>query len=282
MKLYEKNFVSANFGREIVNGLNLNANLEYSERKPLQNNSDQRSVKSDDIYTSNNPLLPFDFVTPAFERHNVVKGSILARIRFGQEYWTRPDGKFNLRNDKYPSLAVAYEKAFAATETNYEYDFISARVSHDWSIGNKGEMQMNFKAGKFFNAENIAFTDFKHFNGNQTHVANGGSYTNTFNNLPYYALSTNDQYFETHIEHNDKGYIMNKIPLLNKLQSQLVLGFHNLAIPNQKPYQEFSVGLDNLGFGKFRLLRLDYLRSYQGGFQGDAVIFGLKFLNILE
>ncbi len=282
MKLYEKNFVSANFGREIVNGLNLNANLEYSERKPLQNNSDQRSVKSDDIYTSNNPLLPFDFVTPAFERHNVVKGSILARIRFGQEYWTRPDGKFNLRNDKYPSLAVAYEKAFAATETNYEYDFISARVSHDWSIGNKGEMQMNFKAGKFFNAENIAFTDFKHFNGNQTNVANGGSYTNTFNNLPYYALSTNDQYFETHIEHNDKGYIMNKIPLLNKLQSQLVLGFHNLAIPNQKPYQEFSVGLDNLGFGKFRLLRLDYLRSYQGGFQGDAVIFGLKFLNILE
>ena len=110
----------------------------------------------------------------------------------------------------------------------------------------------------------------------------GGSYTNTFNNLPYYTMSTNDQYFETHLEHNDKGYLMNKIPLLNKLQSQLVLGFHNLAVPNQKPYQEFSVGLDNLGFGKFRLLRVDYLRSYQGGYQSDAVIFGLKFLDILE
>lgn len=282
MKLYENNFISANFGREIVNGLNLNANVEYSERKPLWNTNDQRSVKSEDIYTSNNPLLPFDFETPAFEKHNVVKGRLLAQIRFGQEYWTRPDGKFNLRNDKFPTLSLGYEKAFAATESNYEYDFVSARVSHDWSLGNKGEMKMNFKAGKFFNAENIAFTDFKHFNGNQTHVANGGSYINTFNNLPYYTLSTNDQYFETHIEHNDKGYLMNKIPLLNKLQSQLVLGFHNLAIPNQKPYQEFSVGLDNLGFGKFRFFRVDYLRSYQGGYQSDAVIFGLKFLDILE
>jgi hypothetical protein len=75
---------------------------------------------------------------------------------------------------------------------------------------------------------------------------------------------------------------MNKIPLLKLLQSQLVLGFHNLAIPERKPYQEFTVGLDNLGFGKYRFLRLDYIRSYQNGYQGDGVIFGLKFLNVLE
>lgn len=282
MKLYEKNFVSINFGREIINGLNLNLGMEYSERKPLWNTTNHRTVKSEDDYSSNNPLLPFDFETPAFEKHNLIKASILTRILFGQQYWTRPDGKFSLRNNKYPALSLGYEKTFAATDKNYEYDFVSARVTHDLSVGNKGEMKMNFRTGKFFNAENIAFTDYKHFNGNQTHIANGDSYTNVFNNLPYYQLSTNDSFFETHIEHNDKGYLMNKIPLLNKLQSQLVLGFHNLAIPNQKPYQEFSIGLDNLGYGKFRLLRLDYVRSYQNGYQGDAIIFGLKFLNVIE
>ncbi|HLP65358.1 DUF5686 and carboxypeptidase regulatory-like domain-containing protein [Flavobacterium sp.] len=282
MKLYEKNFVSINFGREVINGLNLNLGMEYSERKPLWNTTDQRSVKSEDEYTSNNPLLPFDFVTPAFEKHNLVKGSVTTRILFGQQYWTRPDGKFSLRNNKYPTLSLGYEKTFAATDKKYEYDFVSARVTHDMSIGNKGEMKMNFRTGKFFNAENIAFTDYKHFNGNQTHVASGDSYTNVFNNLPYYQLSTNDSFFETHIEHNDKGYLMNKIPLLNKLQSQLVLGFHNLSLPNQQPYQEFSIGLDNLGYGKFRLLRVDYVRSYQNGYQGDAIIFGLKFLNVIE
>ncbi|MEC4005555.1 DUF5686 and carboxypeptidase regulatory-like domain-containing protein [Flavobacterium sp. SUN052] len=282
MKLYEKNFVSANFGREVINGLNLNVNLEYSERKPLWNTTDHSVSKTDDVYSSNNPLLPFDYVTPAFEKHNLMKTNVLARIKFGQHYWTRPDGKYNIGNDAYPTLSFGYEKAFAGSDKKYEYDLLMARVTQDLSIGNKGDMKINLKAGKFFNADNISFVDYKHFNGNQTHITGGDGYTNLFNNLPYYSASTNDSYLEFHVEHNDKGYLMNKIPLLNKLQSQLVLGFHNLAIPGRNPYQEFSVGLDNLGIGKARLFRIDYVRSYQNGYKGDAVIFGLKFLNIIE
>ena len=282
MKLYEKDFVTANFGREIVNGLNMNFNLEYSERKPLWNTTDQSITKTDDIYSSNNPLLPYDYVTPTFDKHNLMKGSVVARIKFGQHYWTRPDGKYNIGNDAYPTLSFGYEKAFAATDKKYEYDLLSARVTQDFSIGNKGAMKINLKAGKFFNANTISFVDYKHFNGNQTHLTGGDGYTNLFNNLPYYSASTNDSYLEFHVEHNDKGYLMNKIPLLNKLQSQLVLGFHNLAIPGRNPYQEFSIGLDNLGIGKARLFRIDYVRSYQNGYKGDAVIFGLKFLNIIE
>lgn len=282
MKLYEKNFIAANFGREIINGLNLNVNLEYSERKPLWNTTDQSIVKTDDIYSSNNPSLPYDYITPAFEKHNLVKGTILAKIQFGQHYWTRPDGKFNIGNDDYPTLWLGYEKGFSASDKKYEYDLLSARVTHEIAVGNKGNLKFNIKGGKFFNAENISFVDYKHFNGNQTHITGGDGYTNLFNNLPYYSASTNDSFLEFHTEHNDKGYLMNKIPLLNKLQSQLVLGFHNLAIPNRTPYQEFSIGLDNLGYGKFRLFRIDYVRSYQNGYRGDAVIFGLKFLNVIE
>ncbi len=282
MKLYEKNFMAANFGREVINGLNLNFNLEYAERKPLWNNSNLCSVKKEIDYTSNNPLLPYDYTIPAFEKHNLMKGNVLALLKFGQHYWTRPDGKFNIGNDNYPTVYLGYEKAFAATDKKYEYDLLSARITQDISIGNKGEMKINLKGGKFYNADGISFVDYKHFNGNQTHIGGGGSYTNTFNNLPYYAASTNDSYFETHIEHNDKGYLMNKIPLLNLLQSQLVLGFHNLAIPNRLPYQEFTVGLDNLGIGKLKIFRIDYIRSYQNGYQGDAILFGLKLLNVVE
>lgn len=282
MKLYEKNFISANFGREVVNGLNLNANLEYSERKPLWNTTDHSITKTDDIYSSNNPLLPFDYTTPAFEKHNLVKGSLLAKIQFGQHYLSRPDGKYNIGNDDYPTIYLGYEKAFSATDKKYEYDLVSARVTQDFSVGNKGDLKVNMKAGKFFNADNISFVDYKHFNGNQTHITGGDGYTNLFNNLPYYSASTNDSFFEFHAEHNDKGFLMNKIPLLNKLQSQLVLGFHNLAVPNRNPYQEFSIGLDNLGIGKARLFRVDYVRSYQNGYKGDAIIFGLKILNVIE
>jgi hypothetical protein len=69
---------------------------------------------------------------------------------------------------------------------------------------------------------------------------------------------------------------MNKIPLLNLLKSKLVLGYHNLMVPSAKPYSEFSIGLNNLGFGKFRFFRIDYVRSYQNGYQGDGVVFGFR------
>jgi hypothetical protein len=282
MKLYEKNFASAFFGREVVNGFYMNANVEYSERKPLYNTTNYTIIKNTDAYTSNNPLSPFDETSASIEKHNLVKANVLMRFNFGQKYWSRPDGKFNIPNDDYPALSLGYEKGLAGSDKNYEYDLIMGRVTYDVTLGNKGFMQMNLKAGKFFNANNISFVDYKHFNGNQTHIGQSDSYTNVFNLLPYYSASTNDSYFETHIEHNDKGYFMNKLPLLKYLQSQLVLGFHNLSVPDRKPYQEFSVGLDNLGFGKFKFLRVDYVRSYQNGYQGDGVIFGLKFLNVLE
>ncbi|MDP2161782.1 MAG: DUF5686 family protein, partial [Flavobacterium sp.] len=131
--------------------------------------------------------------------------------------------------------------------------------------------------------DEISFVDYKHFNGNQIIISSDNRYLNVFNLLPYYTNSTNDSYIETHIEHNFEGFIMNKIPLLNKLKSTLILGYHQLATPDNKPYREFSVGLDKLGFGKFRMLRLDYVRSYNGSsFGTDGIMFGLQILSVLE
>lgn len=282
MKLYENNFISAFYGQEVTNGFYLNLTTEYAERKPLYNTTDFTIIQSDDSYTSNNPLDPYNETSAAITKHNLVKTNVLMRFNFGQKYITRPDGKFNIPNEDFPSLTLGYEKTFAATEKKYEYDFISAKVEYGKTIGNKGLFQINLNGGKFFNGDNISFVDYKHFNGNQTHIGQSENYSNVFNLMPYYDNSTNNSYFETHVEHNDKGYLMNKIPLLKYLQSQLVLGFHNLAIPNRIPYQEYTVGLDNLGFGKYRFFRIDYIRSYQSGFQADGVIFGLKFLNVLK
>lgn len=282
MKIYERNYVNVFFGREVVNGLFMNAALDYAENKPLFNNTDYVIFNQDKLYTSNNPLEPDNYTDSAFEKYNSVKATFNARINFAQEYWSRPDGKINMRNEKYPTLFLGYVTAFAASEKAYEFNQINAKVFYEIQLGNKGNLAMNIKAGKFFNAENIAFVDYQDFNGNQTYVGTQDRYLNVYNLLPYYTNSTNDAYFEAHLEHDDKGYIMNKIPLLNKLKSSLVLGYHNLSIPHMKPYSEVTIGLDNLGFGKFKMFRLDYIRSYQNGFQNEGVIFGLKILNVLE
>ncbi len=282
MKLYDRTFIKVTVQDEIFNGFQLNANIEYNRRRQLFNNTQASILRNDDGYTSNNPLAPEDFTTPFFETHNLAKASLIARINFGQQYWKRPDGKFNIPNDNYPTLFLGFEKGFAGSEKHYEFGHAMARLTYDLDLGNKGVLGMNFKAGKFFDADGISFVDYKHFNGNQTHIGQAERYLNTFNLLPYYIASTNDRYWETHFEYSDNGYILNKIPLLNKLKATLILGAANLAIPDRKPYQEFSVGLDNLGFGKFKIFRIDYVRSYQSGYIEDGVVFGLKFLNVLN
>src|SRR5690606_6790970 len=276
MKLYDRNFAEASYSVEPLNGLRVGTTIGYEERKPLFNTTDQVWYPKDDReYTSNNPLDPTAYGVAPFETHNIAKFEINTRINFGQDYFSYPDGKYNITNEKYPTLFVGYEKGFAASISDYNFDQLKFRMTQGLSLRDKGRFEYNFKAGKFFNAEDIAFMDYHHFNGNQTHVG-AGSYLNVFNNLPYYTLSTNDSYLEFHAEHDFNGFILGKIPLLNKLNFNLILGAHALATPDNKPYQEYSVGIDNIGWGKFRFLRLDYVRSYQGGFINDAFVFGIK------
>lgn len=279
MKLYNKEFVSISYQQEVANGITMSGKLEYQQRKPLFNNTDYTFIKSDDLYTSNNPLVPDNDLLPAFQQHHLTKGTFSTRINFGNKYITRPDGKLNLRNSKFPTLFLSYESAFAGSEKNYEYQLATARVSYILAAGNKGNFTVDSRIGKFFNADGIAFIDYKHFTGNQTRIGQG---FRVFNLLPYYSNSTNDAYDESHFQYNDNGFIMNKIPLLNLLRTNLILTYHNLAVPDRKPYSEVGIGLNNLGFGKFRILRLDYVRSYQSGFKTDGIIFSIKFLNLLE
>ncbi|WP_425075792.1 DUF5686 and carboxypeptidase regulatory-like domain-containing protein [Psychroserpens sp. S379A] len=278
MKLYDRSFVQASYSKELFNGFRLQTFLSYERRKALFNTTEQVFFpEGDDVYTSNNPLSETAYNVAPFKTHNIVKFNVMARINFGQEYLSYPNSKFNIPKAKYPTLLLGYEKGFGATISDYNFDQVKARVYQALNVANKGRFSYNLRAGKFFNADDISFVDFQHFNGNQTHFSQRGSYTNVFNNLGYYDLSTNDSYLEMHAEHDFNGYILSRIPLLKKLNFNLVVGAHTLSTPDHKPYQEYSVGLDNIGWGKWRLLRVDYVRSYQSGFVSDAIVFGLKF-----
>uniref|UniRef100_UPI0025BDC3C5 DUF5686 family protein n=1 Tax=Lacinutrix sp. TaxID=1937692 RepID=UPI0025BDC3C5 len=278
IKLYNKSFVQGQYFQELFNGVRLNSVLGFERRKALFNNSDYVTINEDrDSYTSNNPLNETDFTSRPFNTHNIAKLNVNATINFAQDYLSYPDGKYNIPNSKYPTLSVGYEKGFAATNSNYNFDQFKARLRQRIRLGNKGEFEYNAQAGIFKNADNIAFMDYHHFNGNQTNVKLDGSYLNSFKNLPYYALSTNNNYAELHTEYRFNGYILNKIPLLNKLNFNLILGVNAAFTQDNKTYSEYSIGVDNIGFGKFRFLRVDYVRSYQSSFANDAVLFGISF-----
>nr|WP_321224545.1 DUF5686 and carboxypeptidase regulatory-like domain-containing protein [uncultured Psychroserpens sp.] len=277
MKIYENSYAQLSYSNELFNGFRLNTSIGYQRRKALFNTTDQAWYPQDDrVYTSNNPLDETAYGIAPFQTHNIIKFGLDARINFAQNYLSYPDGKFNIPNSKYPTVNIGYEKGFSSSIDDYNFDQIKIGARQGLNIADKGRFNYNIKAGKFFNGDDISFVDYQHFNGNQTQIGSG-SYLNVFNNLPYYAASTNDSYLEMHAEHDFNGFLLGKVPLLKKLNFNLVVGAHALATPDNKPYQEYTIGLDNIGWGKFRFLRLDYVRSYQGGFQSDAILFGLKF-----
>ena len=101
----------------------------------------------------------------------------------------------------------------------------------------------------------------------------------SFGLLDYYQFFTNDKYAEAHLEHNFRGAILGKIPLINKLNFHLVAGSKALVMADTKPYTEFSVGIGNIGFGKYRFLRLDYVMSNYNGISENGLLFRFSFLN---
>ncbi|MBT0608616.1 DUF5686 and carboxypeptidase regulatory-like domain-containing protein [Aequorivita echinoideorum] len=283
MKLYELNYGRVGYSREIFNGLHLYGRVGFENRQPLFNTSDYVTIPNADVsYTSNNPLAPNDFSNPVITEHNILKSYLRARINFAQKYASNPDMKFTVEDSKYPELNIIVENGAASSNSDYNYTQFQASLNQSITLGNKGEFVYNLKGGTFLNAETISFIDYKHFNGNQTRVGTSPNYTNVFNLLPYYQLSTNKSYFEGHLEHDFRGFILGKIPGINQLNWNLVAGAHFLSTENRKPYSEVSLGLDNLGIGKFRFLRLDYVRSFFEGGNEGAFIFGLKFLNIID
>ncbi|MFO0434214.1 MAG: DUF5686 family protein, partial [Sphingobacteriaceae bacterium] len=100
--------------------------------------------------------------------------------------------------------------------------------------------------------------DYKHFSGNQTIIANT-DYLNSFKLLPYYGLSTKNWYAEFHTEHHFNGFIFNKIPLVNKLFIQEVVGFKALVNDKVDHYFEVNFAIKNI----FKVVRLDYVISFK-------------------
>jgi hypothetical protein len=254
--------------------------LGFERRRSLINSTNSPIIENKNGgFTSNNPLLPEAFGSQLFPSHTIGKLRIAGRVNFNQKYVLTPNGKYDTFSDKFPVFSFAYEKGFASDISDFNFDVVKARLTQTKTISRFGELAYSLNGGLFFNAENISFLDFKHFNGNQTRIGTSDNYLNQFNLLPYYELSTSSDYADVHLEHNFKGFLLNKIPLLNQLNFNMVVGAKSLFTDSHKPYSEFSVGLDNVGFGQFRFFRIDYVKPYQGGWQNGALVFGLKLLD---
>lgn len=281
-KFYKKEYIRTAYEQEVINGLFARADFEYSNRVPLYNHTTNSPFVKDKLFGSNNPLDPTDFENAGFTSNHIFKLRLKATYHIGQKFIRYPHKKIHIRNRKYPSLTLEYENGFGSTDAKNNYNLLSLSTKYETSLGIVGNLGMYINAGKFFNADEISFMDYKHFYGNETFVGTSQNYLGKFNLLPYYSYSTNKDFVEWHVEHNFKGFLLNKVPVIRKLQYHFIAGAHGIQTLDKNPYFEYSIGLENFGIGTFRPFRIDYFRSYFGGQSQNGFIIGIKLLDKLN
>ena len=164
----------------------------------------------------------------------------------------------------YPTFSVRYQKALQMSDNSVSFDKIRLLVEQDdIKTGIAGFSELSAEFGSFLSKSRVDFMDFHHFNGNETFVATSKNYMNGFFGLPYYGYSTTGNYFAAHWQHHFNGFLFDKIPLLRKLGFSEVVRLAYLTTPELKNYAEIGFGIDNIGWGLFRLFRFDVSWKFQ-------------------
>ncbi len=250
-------------------------------------------VRQSNVYTSIEPWKNFQIRLDATVQNiksadsdlfniNYYRGGMLRSdlndTRFTTTLIFRPGIKFSTYGvDRYemtalaknPSLILKYTKGVGGVfNSDYNYNKLQFYYYQPVIIGNWGRLFANVEAGKNFDALPLALQNV--MPANQSY----GLVRGVFSLMNYYEFVA-DSYAVLFLEHHFNGKILSQIPLIKKLKLREVAFFRsgvgslrpesiainagniNLTAPN-KPYYEYGFGIENIGWGNFRLLRLDF------------------------
>lgn len=188
-----------------------------------------------------------------------------------------------------PTFVLKFTHGFEnVLNGDFDYNKLQFLYAQPIILGNFGRTNLNFEAGKNFNTVPLALQNI--IPGNQSYSL----VSNTFALLKYYEFVA-DAYTTLHFEHHFQGKILSYLPLIKKLKLREVIfwrgaygtlsdaskniNFENqkYSAPDQQIYYEYGFGLENIGFGNLKILRVDF--NWRGNYldRPDVSKFGVKF-----
>lgn len=176
--------------------------------------------------------------------------------------------KYSLKN--FPTFLLRYTRGSKGIlNSDFEYDRMQFSINKTFSVSNIGFFNTMIEGSKIWGK--LPLTLLSPINSNQTY----GVVRGTFSLLNYYDFVT-DSYISGEFEHHFDGFILNRIPLINKLKLRSVIFYRtvfgtispdNISInrssisynaPDKNLYAEYGFGFENIGIGNIRPLRLDF------------------------
>jgi hypothetical protein len=255
-KLYQKDYISLKWKRELINGLDLQFGTSFNRRSPLQNNSTFNWYNEEEEardFIPNQAFINGEYRD--FEQSNLVEGNILLSYQ--------PKRKFDLINgrkvplsSKYPTFKTGFD--FGTMDT--EFSRIWANISDRWSINSVGFSDWSVSYGQFLNKSNLTPIDYFHFMGNRIFVYQSQKqYGLAYQLLEYYQYSDSDYFFGANFDHDFDGAILGRIPLLKKigLKSYVLANYLQTSVSPQ--YVELGFGITS----SFLPIRFNYVFSFE-------------------
>jgi len=260
MKIYENYFAKSGFQKKWESGISFLIEGEYEDRLPLNNTTD--FVLNDKWKSRLTPNYPVEIMSSQFTRHQAVLLRASVSATPGQRYIEFPKYKMAV-GSKYPTFTFDYTKGIKNIfGSDVDYDKWALNIADNANLKLAGSIKYSVTFGGFLNTKSVYPQDYKHFYASFSHIA--GEYVRSLQIASDYEFS-NDAPFYTEFlfEHHSNGLFTNKIPLLKKLNWNLVEGTNALYINPNTRYAEIFVGLENI----FKIFRVDFVTGFQNGFK---------------
>ena len=279
LKLYERYDASAYAGRNYGNGFRWFIKASYQQRLPLDTttNFSFKGASSTIYYNDNVPAHLLKVTT--WEKNDAALLHIKLSYKPGYKYFQYPDYKIGSGSDsQWPMFTLTYDKGVPGIINSVSnFDKAKFFVSDDIRLRLLGSFSYNIGVGGFLNSEYVSIPDLMHLYGNRG-IGLASPYLSTFQFAQYYDFSNKEPlYGEGHIEYHLNGLISNKIPLLRQARYYLLFGGNAFYARQSDYYAEAFVGIDNIGWKLFRVLRVDFVQSwdsYRG--HNSGIRFGIN------
>ena len=243
--------IGGNFEKDLRKDLIINIGAEWKQYNPLGTAN----------FLKKNPLSgQLDTI------NQLTTSEVKASIRWAkdEEFISGAFDRTSVRS-RFP--AISLQAIFGIKnifDSEYNYQKVELKIEHKTQIGILGRLDYGANIGCIFG--NVAYPLLNAIPGNQSLWL----MTSAFNKLNFLEFVC-DRYTGGYIEHHWDGFIMNKIPLVKKINLRLVTSGRlaygslnqrhetNMIYPdfirrfNRVPYAETTVGVENI----FKFFRVD-------------------------
>lgn len=234
--IYLNNELGVGHGLEIVNGLFLRNELGIALRRSVSNYKTGKLVDSllGNVLNNNQPI--------PFEPYNALYGKIRLEYTPFQKYRREPREKIIL-GSKWPTVYVEWRKGIKnLLASDVDFDYLEFGLQQQLNMGLLGVSKYTVKTGSFLNTNDLRLIDYQfQRRGDPLLFMN-----------PYKSFQALDstfpifkRFYEGHLVHEFNGFLLNKIPLLKKLQLREIAGTGFLFTQERNlRYAELYFGLE--------------------------------------